>query len=206
MNQFPYRASVTLNPIIDFFKWHFIQQGSVAFWKRVPSVLLPLLESRLWHCDTTMLDVYCLALTQCCCFSLHADIRIHPSPTAGSITAASSVSTIQGKPSLRRIKGRIHRSKSLDSIDLLDSNVSNCKLNELMSCYTITDTIITEGTLYWRILSVFDLCVTTGTDLLTGHLKQVVEKHNYNAPIDREGGVTEWFQFKNYLNHMLWPS
>ncbi|GLD58848.1 tight junction protein ZO-1-like isoform X1 [Lates japonicus] len=47
---------------------------------------------------------------------------IHPSPTAGSITAASSVSTIQGKPSLRRIKGRIHRSKSLDSIDLLDSN------------------------------------------------------------------------------------
>ncbi|KAF0040980.1 hypothetical protein F2P81_006878 [Scophthalmus maximus] len=47
---------------------------------------------------------------------------IHPSPTAGSVTAASSVSTIQGKPSLRRIKGRIHRSKSLDSIDLLDSN------------------------------------------------------------------------------------
>ncbi|KAK5902070.1 hypothetical protein CesoFtcFv8_007364 [Champsocephalus esox] len=48
----------------------------------------------------------------------------HPSPTAGSITGASSVSTIQGKPSLRRIKGRIHRSKSLDSLDLLDSNVS----------------------------------------------------------------------------------
>ncbi|KAK1887647.1 Uracil-DNA glycosylase [Dissostichus eleginoides] len=46
----------------------------------------------------------------------------HPSPTAGSITGASSVSTIQGKPSLRRIKGRIHRSKSLDSLDLLDSN------------------------------------------------------------------------------------
>ncbi|MED6254812.1 hypothetical protein ATANTOWER_000673, partial [Ataeniobius toweri] len=47
---------------------------------------------------------------------------IHPSPTAGSGTAASSASTVQGKPSLRRIKGRIHRSKSLDSIDLLDSN------------------------------------------------------------------------------------
>ncbi|CAL8373359.1 unnamed protein product [Arctogadus glacialis] len=29
-----------------------------------------------------------------------------------------------GKPSLRRIKGRIHRSKSLDSIDLLDAHVS----------------------------------------------------------------------------------
>ena len=51
-------------------------------------------------------------------------LRIHPSPTAGSVTAASSVSTVQGKPSLRRIKGRIHRSKSLDSIDLMDSNVS----------------------------------------------------------------------------------
>ncbi|TNN87101.1 hypothetical protein EYF80_002856 [Liparis tanakae] len=50
-------------------------------------------------------------------------ILIHPSPTAGSITAASSVSTIQGKPSLRRIKGRIHRSKSLDSLDLLDSHM-----------------------------------------------------------------------------------
>ncbi|KAI1904335.1 hypothetical protein AGOR_G00004600 [Albula goreensis] len=42
-----------------------------------------------------------------------------------STTAASSVSLSQGRPSLRRIKGRIHRSKSLDSIDLLDSNVSD---------------------------------------------------------------------------------
>ncbi|CAL8294708.1 unnamed protein product [Boreogadus saida] len=31
--------------------------------------------------------------------------------------------TLQGKPSLRRIKGRIHRSKSLDSIDLLDAHL-----------------------------------------------------------------------------------
>ncbi|KAK7891035.1 hypothetical protein WMY93_022998 [Mugilogobius chulae] len=44
---------------------------------------------------------------------------IHPSPTAGS---GASSSHGKGKPSLRRIKGRIHRSKSLDSIDLLDSN------------------------------------------------------------------------------------
>lgn len=58
------------------------------------------------------------------CFPWFLSSRIHPSPTAGSITAASSVSTVQGKPSLRRIKGRIHRSKSLDSIDLMDSNVS----------------------------------------------------------------------------------
>ncbi|KPP78163.1 hypothetical protein Z043_102355, partial [Scleropages formosus] len=39
-----------------------------------------------------------------------------------STTGASSVSASQGKPSLRRIKGRIHRSKSLDSMDLLDCN------------------------------------------------------------------------------------
>ncbi|KAF3688705.1 hypothetical protein EXN66_Car004377 [Channa argus] len=60
--------------------------------------------------------------------------RIHPSPTAGSITAASSASTIQGKPSLRRIKGRIHRSKSLDSIDLLDSNAV-CAIEENLLTY-----------------------------------------------------------------------
>ncbi|XP_016133212.1 tight junction protein ZO-1 isoform X3 [Sinocyclocheilus grahami] len=33
-----------------------------------------------------------------------------------------SEGSVYGKPSLRRIKGRIHRSKSLDGIDLLDSN------------------------------------------------------------------------------------
>lgn len=32
-NQPPYRAAVTLNPIIDFFKCHFLQRGTVAFWK-----------------------------------------------------------------------------------------------------------------------------------------------------------------------------
>lgn len=40
-----------------------------------------------------------------------------------SATSTLSLPMSQGKPSLRRIKGRIHRSKSLDSIDLLDSNV-----------------------------------------------------------------------------------
>lgn len=39
-------------------------------------------------------------------------------------TSTLSLPISQGKPSLRRIKGRIHRSKSLDSIDLLDTNVS----------------------------------------------------------------------------------
>lgn len=42
-----------------------------------------------------------------------------------AISASSTLSLpmSQGKPSLRRIKGRIHRSKSLDSIDLLESSV-----------------------------------------------------------------------------------
>ncbi|XP_068459782.1 tight junction protein ZO-1 isoform X8 [Clinocottus analis] len=63
---------------------------------------------------------------------------IHPSPTAGSITAASSVSTIQGKPSLRRIKGRIHRSKSLDSIDLLDSHSAAMEETVIWEQHTVT--------------------------------------------------------------------
>uniref|UniRef100_A0AAQ4R3G4 Tight junction protein 1b n=1 Tax=Gasterosteus aculeatus aculeatus TaxID=481459 RepID=A0AAQ4R3G4_GASAC len=67
-----------------------------------------------------------------------ADLRIHPSPTAGSITAASSVSTIQGKPSLRRIKGRICRSKSLDSIDLLDSNSAAMEETVIWEQHTVT--------------------------------------------------------------------
>ncbi|XP_038139740.1 tight junction protein ZO-1 isoform X3 [Cyprinodon tularosa] len=37
-------------------------------------------------------------------------------------TSTLSLPMSQAKPSLRRIKGRIHRSKSLDSMDLLDSN------------------------------------------------------------------------------------
>lgn len=40
-----------------------------------------------------------------------------------SATSTLSLPMSQGKPSLRRIKGRIHRSKSLDSIDLLESSV-----------------------------------------------------------------------------------
>ncbi|XP_029992812.1 tight junction protein ZO-1 isoform X5 [Sphaeramia orbicularis] len=64
--------------------------------------------------------------------------RIHPSPTAGSVTAASSASTAQGKPSLRRIKGRIHRSKSLDSIDLLDSNSAAMEETVIWEQHTVT--------------------------------------------------------------------
>ncbi|KAK5935361.1 hypothetical protein CgunFtcFv8_020730 [Champsocephalus gunnari] len=48
-----------------------------------------------------------------------------PTGASGGAMAISTLSLpmSQGKPSLRRIKGRIHRSKSLDSMDLLDSNV-----------------------------------------------------------------------------------
>ena len=51
---------------------------------------------------------------------------------AMAISASSTLSLpmSQGKPSLRRIKGRIHRSKSLDSIDLLDSNVRLPLMND----------------------------------------------------------------------------
>ncbi|KAK3528343.1 hypothetical protein QTP86_033635, partial [Hemibagrus guttatus] len=53
----------------------------------------------------------------------------HGVPPSSDAAASSSavppgVAVSQGKPSLRRIKGRVHRSKSLDSIDLLDCNVS----------------------------------------------------------------------------------
>lgn len=49
-----------------------------------------------------------------------------PSSDAATSSGAvpPGVAVSQGKPSLRRIKGRVHRSKSLDSIDLLDCNVS----------------------------------------------------------------------------------
>ncbi|KAI1889543.1 hypothetical protein AGOR_G00163950 [Albula goreensis] len=57
------------------------------------------------------------------CIPPKRQLWVTPSSDA-STAAASSVSVSQGKPSLRRIKGRIHRSKSLDSIDLLDCNIT----------------------------------------------------------------------------------
>lgn len=50
-------------------------------------------------------------------------------------TSTLSLPMSQGKPSLRRIKGRIHRSKSLDSIDLLDCNVSLTQHVEMNSLH-----------------------------------------------------------------------
>jgi len=132
----PYSASVKLNPVafnIDFFKCHLIQRVTAAFskaqtWPQCSSLSLVLpvaLRAVTQNAGCVLMSPDVVLL----CFSVSllrvlADLRHHPSPTAGSVTAASSASTGQGKPSLRRIKGRIHRSKSLDSIDLLDSNVS----------------------------------------------------------------------------------
>lgn len=82
-----------------------------------------------------------LAFFIVCCISYPSCCRVTPSDgdtspsgelpgaTGGAgamaipATSTLSLPMSQGKPSLRRIKGRIHRSKSLDSIDLLDSNV-----------------------------------------------------------------------------------
>ena len=45
----------------------------------------------------------------------------------------ATCSVSQGKPSLRRIKGRIHRSKSLDSIDFCEFTVSTLSFTFILS-------------------------------------------------------------------------
>uniref|UniRef100_A0AAQ5ZZS5 Zona occludens protein 1 n=1 Tax=Amphiprion ocellaris TaxID=80972 RepID=A0AAQ5ZZS5_AMPOC len=67
-----------------------------------------------------------------------ASNKEHCLPPRKNEHAASSVSTGQGKPSLRRIKGRIHRSKSLDSIDLLDSNSAAMEETVIWEQHTVT--------------------------------------------------------------------
>lgn len=52
-------------------------------------------------------------------------------------TSTLSLPVSQAKPSLRRIKGRIHRSKSLDSIDLLDSNVRHIQISGATLCVQV---------------------------------------------------------------------
>ncbi|KAG5263814.1 hypothetical protein AALO_G00268920 [Alosa alosa] len=55
-----------------------------------------------------------------------AIVSVSGAAGAATLVPSSAISTLSlsqsNKPSLRRIKGRIHRSKSLDSIDLLDCN------------------------------------------------------------------------------------
>ncbi|XP_068586905.1 tight junction protein ZO-1 isoform X8 [Cebidichthys violaceus] len=53
-------------------------------------------------------------------------------------TSTLSLPMSQGKPSLRRIKGRIHRSKSLDSMDLLDSNSAAMEETVIWEQHTVT--------------------------------------------------------------------
>ncbi|XP_068170598.1 tight junction protein ZO-1 isoform X3 [Antennarius striatus] len=53
-------------------------------------------------------------------------------------TSTLSLPMSQGKPSLRRIKGRIHRSKSLDSMDLLDANSAAMEETVIWEQQTVT--------------------------------------------------------------------
>ncbi|XP_068594898.1 tight junction protein ZO-1 [Brachionichthys hirsutus] len=55
-----------------------------------------------------------------------------------AMPATLSLPMSQGKPSLRRIKGRIHRSKSLDSVDLLDSNSAAMEETVIWEQQTVT--------------------------------------------------------------------
>ncbi|XP_070411136.1 tight junction protein ZO-1 isoform X5 [Nothobranchius furzeri] len=58
--------------------------------------------------------------------------------TALPATSTLPLPTSQGRPSLRRIKGRIHRSKSLDSLDLLDSNSAAMEETVIWEQHTVT--------------------------------------------------------------------
>uniref|UniRef100_A0A8C1KPW9 Zona occludens protein 1 n=1 Tax=Cyprinus carpio TaxID=7962 RepID=A0A8C1KPW9_CYPCA len=58
--------------------------------------------------------------------------------TAASAVTPPAAAASQGKPSLRRIKGRIHRSKSLDSIDLLDCNSTTMEETVIWEQHTVT--------------------------------------------------------------------
>ncbi|XP_031755021.1 tight junction protein ZO-1 isoform X2 [Xenopus tropicalis] len=63
--------------------------------------------------------------------------RLWVTPSSENPNAAAS-STSQGKPSLRRIKGRIHRSKSLDSVDLCDFNNTVMEETAIWEQQTVT--------------------------------------------------------------------
>ncbi|XP_053321292.1 tight junction protein ZO-1 isoform X3 [Spea bombifrons] len=63
--------------------------------------------------------------------------RLWVTPSSENPNAATS-STSQGKPSLRRIKGRIHRSKSLDSVDLCEFNNTVMEETAIWEQQTVT--------------------------------------------------------------------
>ncbi|KAM4039249.1 tight junction protein 1 isoform 13-T15 [Anomaloglossus baeobatrachus] len=71
-------------------------------------------------------------------------------PSSENPNAATS-STSQGKPSLRRIKGRIHRSKSLDSVDLCEFNdILHCESAHMMGDFEAQQNTVMEETAIWE--------------------------------------------------------
>uniref|UniRef100_A0A8C1WTJ8 Zona occludens protein 1 n=1 Tax=Cyprinus carpio TaxID=7962 RepID=A0A8C1WTJ8_CYPCA len=70
--------------------------------------------------------------------SFHCRVPPDSDATAASAVTPPAAAASQGKPSLRRIKGRIHRSKSLDSIDLLDCNSTTMEETVIWEQHTVT--------------------------------------------------------------------
>ncbi|XP_073474952.1 tight junction protein 1 isoform X6 [Aquarana catesbeiana] len=76
------------------------------------------------------------------------DYRVTPSSENPNAAASS---TSQGKPSLRRIKGRIHRSKSLDSVDLCEFNdMLHCESADMMGDFQAQQNTVMEETAIWE--------------------------------------------------------
>ncbi|XP_073474953.1 tight junction protein 1 isoform X7 [Aquarana catesbeiana] len=76
--------------------------------------------------------------------------RLWVTPSSENPNAAAS-STSQGKPSLRRIKGRIHRSKSLDSVDLCEFNdMLHCESADMMGDFQAQQNTVMEETAIWE--------------------------------------------------------
>ena len=96
--------------------------GSLASWLKKRSLRFPKLSSSkyLFHTREMCFPVNLKKL------NFSSSFRVTPS-SENPNGATSSVS--QGKPSLRRIKGRLHRSKSLDSIDFCELTVSGLFIN-----------------------------------------------------------------------------
>ncbi|XP_072527570.1 tight junction protein 1 isoform X6 [Salminus brasiliensis] len=74
------------------------------------------------------------------CLPPKRQLWVPPNSDAAATSSAAppAAAASQGKPSLRRIKGRIHRSKSLDSIDLLDCNSAAMEETVIWEQHTVT--------------------------------------------------------------------
>ncbi|XP_053127885.1 tight junction protein ZO-1 isoform X9 [Hemicordylus capensis] len=67
----------------------------------------------------------------------HSFNRYRVTPSSEN-PSGSNCSISQGKPSLRRIKGRIHRSKSLDSLDFCEFNSTTMEETAIWEQHTVT--------------------------------------------------------------------